>query len=139
MKTEQQGTNRRIVQQWQDAAPELERVRREELRAYVYDPRAVDALFEFGLRHAQPREGYGLVEMQRYFMQAARRAGLLPDARVVYPEVGLQAGLRVAENGSFRVTRTKTGTNTKLAAKNRERKELRIITSLLCVPCVLCG
>jgi hypothetical protein len=98
MKAEQQKTARLVVQQWKAAAPELERVRREELRAYVYDPRAVDALFEFGLRHAQPREGCGLVEMQRCFMQAARRKGLMPDAMATYPEVK-QAGLRVAENG----------------------------------------
>ena len=97
MKTEQQETNRRIVQQWKRAAPELERVRQEELRAYVYDPCAVDAMLEFGLRHAQPREGCGLVEMQQYFMQAARRKGLLPDAEAVYPEIP-EEGLRVAEH-----------------------------------------
>ncbi len=70
--SEQQDTERRIVRQWMSAVPELERVRREELRAYVYDPRAVDALFEFGLRHAQPREGGGLVVLQRCFMKAKR-------------------------------------------------------------------
>ncbi|MDD4103260.1 MAG: hypothetical protein PHU80_11610 [Kiritimatiellae bacterium] len=97
MSTEQQEINRRLVRQWKAAAPELERVRCEELRAYVYDPHAVDALFEFGLRHAQPREGSGLVEMQRFFVQAARRAGLVADAIDSYPKVK-QEGLRVAES-----------------------------------------
>ena len=97
MSTEQQDTNRRIVRQWSNAAPELERVRREELRAYVYDGKSVDAMLEFGLRHAQPREGCGLVVMQRYFMQAARRKGLVPVSMTTYPEVA-QEGLRVAED-----------------------------------------
>ena len=101
MKTEQQETARLVVRQWKAATPELERVRCEELRAYVYDPRAVDAVFEFGLRHAQPREGGGLVEMQRWFMQAASRKGLLPDSITVYPEVK-QDDLRVAESGGLR-------------------------------------
>ena len=98
MRTKQQETDRLIVRQWKAAAPELERVRCEELRAYVYDPCAVDAMLEFGLRHAQPREGCGLIEMQRFFIRAARRKGLLPDSLTVYPE-GEQEGLRVAENG----------------------------------------
>lgn len=97
MRTEQQHTNRRIAQQWKRAAPELERVRQEELRVYVYDGKVVDAMFEFGLRHARPREGCGLVEMQRYFMQAARRAGLVTDVAACYPKVA-QAGLSVAES-----------------------------------------
>jgi len=68
----QQETSRLVVRQWRSAAPELERVRCEELRDYVYDWMSVDAMLDFGLRHAQPREGCGLVEMQRFFMKAGR-------------------------------------------------------------------
>lgn len=73
---------RRYVEGWKRAGPELERIRREELR--VLDTRkevaGMDALVDIALRHGRPRETSGLVEMQRWFMEFARRQGLLPPA-----------------------------------------------------------
>ena len=67
-----------VVQQWKKAGPELERVRNEELRKWVYDWTSVDALLELGDRFGQSREATGMVEMQRLFIKAARQQGLLP-------------------------------------------------------------
>jgi len=72
MTKEQEETSRLVVRQWKSAALELERVRNEELRDYVYDWMAVDAMLDFGLRHAQSRKVCGLVEMQRLVMKAKR-------------------------------------------------------------------
>jgi hypothetical protein len=55
------------VETWRRAAPALERIRAEELRAWRYDPVIVDALFEIGCRFAVPRTTSGLVEQQRLF------------------------------------------------------------------------
>lgn len=70
---------RAYVEQWRRAGPELERVRAEELRRYRYDPADADAVIEMGDSCVgPPRLTSGLVEMQRLFMKAARRQGLLP-------------------------------------------------------------
>lgn len=73
---------RRFVEGWKRAGPELERIRREELRAL--DTRkevaGMDALVDIALRHGRPRDTTGLVEMQKWFMEFARRQGLLPPA-----------------------------------------------------------
>jgi hypothetical protein len=96
MKTGNSEESRIIVAQWKSAARELERVREEELRNVVYDWRTFDAMLEFGLAHAQPRESSGIVEMQRFFMKAAKMSGLLSEN--AYPEHQSQR-LHVAEGG----------------------------------------
>ncbi len=73
---------RRFVENWRRAGPELERIRREELRAKDTrkDVAGMDALADLGLRFGKLRETSGLVEMQRWFLEFARRQGLLPPA-----------------------------------------------------------
>jgi hypothetical protein len=65
---------REFVERWRRAAPELEKVRREELRAMCHQEQAelIDGLLEAGLRHAQPSNSSGLVEMQKIFARARR-------------------------------------------------------------------
>jgi predicted Rossmann fold nucleotide-binding protein DprA/Smf involved in DNA uptake len=76
---EQQKT---IVQQWKRAAPALARARREELAHWKYDARIVDALLDIGAKAPRKEEEpNGLVEMQRRFMEIARKQGLLPAVR----------------------------------------------------------
>ncbi len=73
---------RRYVETWKRAGPELERIRREELRAM--DTRkevsGMDALVDMALRYGSPRETSGLVEMQEWFLKFARRQGLAAPA-----------------------------------------------------------
>lgn len=70
---------RLLVERWKNAGPELERIHREELRAYKYNPRDADALLAVSDSYqGHPGESDGLVEMQRLFMEMARRQGLLP-------------------------------------------------------------
>lgn len=70
---------RRYVEGWQHAGPELERIRREELRAMDdrMDLDGMDALADIGVRYGTPRTTSGLVEMQKWFMKFARQQGLL--------------------------------------------------------------
>jgi len=65
---------REYVERWRKAGPELEKVRREELRVMRHQEQAelIDSLLEAGLRHAQPSTTSGLVEMQRIFARARR-------------------------------------------------------------------
>lgn len=71
--------SRQFVQSRQRAGPELERIRREELRAMDdrMDLDGMDALADIGVRDGTPRTTSGLVEMQKWFMKLARRQGLL--------------------------------------------------------------
>jgi|LSQX01.1.fsa_nt_gb hypothetical protein len=73
---------RRFVEHWKRAGPELERIRREELRAL--DTRkaiaGIDALVDIAIRHGKPRETSGLAERQRWLLEYARRQGLAPPA-----------------------------------------------------------
>lgn len=73
---------RRFVETWKRTGPELERIRREELRAL--DTRkevaGMDALVDIALRHGRPRESSGLVEMQKWFVELARRQGVVGPA-----------------------------------------------------------
>ena len=67
---------RALVRQWEEAGPELERIRREALRGLPYRWEDVDALLEMGDHYdGPPRRTSGLVEMQRLFMKAARQRG----------------------------------------------------------------
>jgi hypothetical protein len=77
--------------QWNRAGPELNRIRREELRSWKYDSRIVDALLEMGVKSPRrEEEPNGLVEMQRWFMKFARKQGLLPT--VVRESPGAYSG-----------------------------------------------
>ena len=70
-----------VVDQWKQAAPALAQARDAELREWRYDSETVDALLEIGAN--SPRrddEPNGLVEMQHWFMKAARKQGRLPYA-----------------------------------------------------------
>ena len=76
---EQIADGRRWVQAWKEAGPELERIRREELRrldTQVVSQRTIELLcgpadYEVPPRKPQPTSG--LVEQQRLFMKAAAR------------------------------------------------------------------
>jgi len=72
---EQITLGRRWVQAWNQAGPELERLRREELRRL--DPQRAIALLcgpaDYRVPPRAPRPTSGLVEQQRWFLKAARR------------------------------------------------------------------
>lgn len=71
---------RAYVEQWRRTGPELERFHAEALRQYRYDSSDADTVLEMGdLCDGPPRLTSGLVEMQRLFMKAALRLGLLPS------------------------------------------------------------
>ena len=81
MKTPTKKQQRAIVRIWDKAAPELERIRRDELRGKPYCWEDVDTLLDMGDHYdGPPRVTSGLVEMQRLFMKAARKQGRLPYA-----------------------------------------------------------
>jgi len=63
---------REYVERWRKAGPELEKVRREELRALkdADSLRLFNSLLEFGSLHHQNRPTSGLVEQQRIFQKA---------------------------------------------------------------------
>lgn len=67
---------RKVVAQWKRAGPELEHVRKEELRRWQYDYKAVDALLDMGDHFGKSRLTSGLVEMQKWFMKLAQQQGL---------------------------------------------------------------
>ncbi|MEX1098519.1 MAG: hypothetical protein WED34_20910 [Planctomycetales bacterium] len=52
---------------WRRVGPILERIEREELRNYDFAANRdeIESLLEIGVQHAQPRDGSGLVELQR--------------------------------------------------------------------------
>ncbi|MBI3298840.1 MAG: hypothetical protein HYZ75_11790 [Elusimicrobia bacterium] len=65
---------KRWVQAWKAAGPELERIRREELRRLP--PEAVALLYghaDYTVPPRAPKPTSGLVDQQRWFMKAARR------------------------------------------------------------------
>jgi hypothetical protein len=72
---EQIELGRRWVRAWREAGPELERLRRKELRQL--DPRAAIALLcgpaDYRVPPREPRPISGLVEQQKWFMKAADR------------------------------------------------------------------
>jgi len=67
-------TNKGFVEHWKRVGPELERIRREELRAYRHEDNIeiIDSLFQMGVDLGTERPTSGLVEMQRLFMKAMR-------------------------------------------------------------------
>jgi len=72
---EQLAAARRWVQAWSEAGPELERLRREELRRL--DPQRAIALLcgpaDYRVPPRDARPTSGLVEQQKWFMKAAAR------------------------------------------------------------------
>jgi hypothetical protein len=72
--SEQIALGRRWVKAWQHAAPELERIRRQELRAL--DAYAAIALLcgpaDYRVPPRAPRATSGLIEQQRWFRKLAR-------------------------------------------------------------------
>ena len=69
---------RQYATKWQQAGPELERRRREELANWSHDPRIVDALLDIGAKTPYKEDTpNGLVEMQRWFMKMAEKPELL--------------------------------------------------------------
>lgn len=71
---------RKYVERWRRAGPELEVVRRRELNEFDHAAnwRLIDGLLAAGLRFARPHSTSGLVEMQKWFMELAKRQGVLP-------------------------------------------------------------
>lgn len=73
---EQTALAKRWVQTWREAGPELERIRREELRR-LGPGQAISLLCgeaDYTVPPRAPKPASGLVDQQRWFMKAARRA-----------------------------------------------------------------
>jgi len=62
------------VERWRKAGPELEKVRREELRSLnnQNNSKLIDSLLEIGSIWPQKRPTSGLVEQQRLFQRARK-------------------------------------------------------------------
>jgi hypothetical protein len=59
---------------WRRVGPQLDRIRRAELRSFNYEEQLpiIDALLQLGCERATPRTTSGLVELQRWFAKARR-------------------------------------------------------------------
>ncbi len=91
-----------VVKQWQRAAPALARAREEELAVWQYDPSTVNALLDIGAKSPpKANEPNGLVEMQRRFMQLARKQGLLPAVKEASASCG-DGGVPVEKDSAGR-------------------------------------
>ncbi len=66
---------KRIVEQWKHAGPELEAFRRKELAEFDHarNWRLIDGLLDSETEAEIKSESSGMVEMQRWFMKAARK------------------------------------------------------------------
>ena len=62
------------VETWKRAGPELERVRREELRAFRHEENVglIESLLDIGVEFGRPRLTSGLIEQQRLFMKGRK-------------------------------------------------------------------
>jgi hypothetical protein len=72
---EQVANAKRWVETWKKAGPELERLRREELRR-LEPERSIELLLgevDYTVPPRAPKPTSGLVEQQRWFMKARRR------------------------------------------------------------------
>lgn len=65
----------RFVRQWRTAGPELDRIRRRELRARAYDADAVDAVLQVGDALGRSRTSPGLIELQRWLKKLGHAQG----------------------------------------------------------------
>ena len=65
------------VETWQRAGAALERIKRQELRAYDYSRHqaAVDGMLRWACANAKPRLTSGLVEQQRLFAKLREKQG----------------------------------------------------------------
>lgn len=74
MVNEKDENARAWVAAWQRAGPLLERIRREELRAFKHEEQAdlIDALLQIGCDVRCERPTSGLVEQQRIFSKARK-------------------------------------------------------------------
>jgi len=74
MSDDEQWQVREWVAAWRRAGPELERVLREELRAFRHEDNVeiIGGLLQIGCQFAEPRTTSGLVEQQRWFQEARR-------------------------------------------------------------------
>lgn len=72
---------KRVVDQWKNAAPELESFRQKELAEFDNKKSwpLVDALLDEPYGTPEDGEGNGLVEIQKWFIKLARQQGLLPN------------------------------------------------------------
>lgn len=72
MQDQDQHRTRAWVENWAQAGPRLEAIRRRELRAMTHQQRikAIETLLQIGSRFAKPRATSGLVEQQRLFQKA---------------------------------------------------------------------
>jgi hypothetical protein len=73
-KREVDPTTKLFVEHWRRVGPELERIRRWELRNFDYKKNlpAIDALLQIACERAVPRTTSGLVELQRLLAKARR-------------------------------------------------------------------
>jgi len=67
--------NQGFVDYWARVGPELERIRRGELRNFDYEKNweLVDSLLQIACRDTTPRPISGLVELQKFFQQVPNR------------------------------------------------------------------
>jgi hypothetical protein len=74
MSGEEKARTRQWIEAWRRAGPELERMRRDEIRRAntVASIPAFDGLFESVVRNFPPKPFSGLVEQQRCFRRAKR-------------------------------------------------------------------
>jgi len=74
MHDQDQCQTRAWVENWIRVGPELEAIRRRELREMTYQQRiqAIDTVLQIGCRFAKARTSSGLVEQQRLFQKARR-------------------------------------------------------------------
>jgi len=65
---------RRWVQTWKEAGPELEAIRREEIRKAdnLEDLAVFEGAFNQALRSLRPEPSSGMIEMQKWFAKLAR-------------------------------------------------------------------
>jgi len=101
-----------LLRLWDKTGPELERIRREELRGSPYKWEVVDSLLEIGdYCHAAPRLTSGLVEMQKSFMELARKQGqmhaMVRESPVPYGKSALPACKPVRGGSKLRSSRCK--------------------------------
>lgn len=64
---------REYFERWQRVGPELEKIRRRELRAYRFaeNRELVNELLEMAAQHAKPRRTTGMLKLQRLLREHA--------------------------------------------------------------------
>jgi hypothetical protein len=67
-------TDKEWIENWRQAGPKLEEIRRQELRNFKHEEQwaLVDALLQLGFEHATPRNTSGLVELARLMAKTKR-------------------------------------------------------------------